>query len=318
MDKDRIFLCHASEDKPQVIEIYRKLKSEGFKPWLDKMDLRPGEYWEKEIKKVLRHSRFIIIFFSNYSVSKRGYVQKEFKLALDTLQQIPEGQIFVIPARLEACDIPEAFDHIHYVDLFDSDGFDRVIQVIREETGSSDPDHSDNPARFKGDDRPVERVSWEDAQGFIQELNKQTGKAFRLPTEAEWEYAARGGKYSQGYLYAGSDRLKQVGWYDENSGSQTREVGLLLGNELGLCDMSGNVLEWCGDWFGENYYAECQEKGMVKDPQGPLSGSNRVLRGGSWFGDARGCRCSYRDGDAPGLRNGNIGFRLVLPFPVSV
>lgn len=130
-EENRIFLCHASEDKPKVIEVYRKLKAAGLHPWLDKMDLLPGQYWDQEIQKALRQSRFIIIFFSSYSVSKRGYVQREFKLALDTLQEIPGGQIFIIPVRLDACTIPDRFSHIHHVDLYEPEGFDLVLKAIQ-------------------------------------------------------------------------------------------------------------------------------------------------------------------------------------------
>ena len=129
-DQDRIFLCHASEDKKQVLAIYHQLKAAGFNPWLDKMDLLPGQKWDGEIRRALKSSRFIIIFFSKFSVSKRGYVQREFKLALDALEEIPDGQIFVIPVRLEDCRIPEAFGHIHYVDLFEEGGFELVHQSV--------------------------------------------------------------------------------------------------------------------------------------------------------------------------------------------
>ena len=134
-DQDRIFLCHASEDKKQVLAIYHQLKAAGFNPWLDKMDLLPGQKWDGEIRRALKSSRFIIIFFSKFSVSKRGYVQREFKLALDALEEIPDDQIFIIPVRLEDCRIPEAFRHIHYVDLFSQGGFDLVIKVIETELG---------------------------------------------------------------------------------------------------------------------------------------------------------------------------------------
>ena len=184
----------------------------------------------------------------------------------------------------------------------------------------------DNPSDFKGERRPVETVSWEDAQdfldkltaradvqAFISQLNPQ-GTEFRLPTEAEWEFAARGGIYSQGYTYAGSDRLKQVGWYGENSDDQTHEVGELLANELGLHDMSGNVWEWCQDWFSDKYYEECHKRGTVENPQGPDSGTLRVLRGGSWFLHPVRCRSVYRIRLDPGSRSVTFGFRLVLPF----
>ncbi len=130
----------------------------------------------------------------------------------------------------------------------------------------------ENPSRFQDEQRPVEQISWNDTQKFLEKLNQLTGKKFRLPTEAEWEFAARGGIYSQGYKYAGSDRLKQVGWYRENSDDQTHEVGLLLANELGLHDMSGNVWEWCQDWFSDKYYAECHKHDTVENPQGPEKG----------------------------------------------
>lgn len=128
--QDRIFLCHASEDKEHVIEVYWKLKMVGLNPWLDKIDLLPGQDWDREIRRALKNSDFIIIFFSQHSVSKRGYVQREFKLALDTLQEIPEGQIFIFPVRLDNCIIPESFSHIHYVDLFEEGSIEKIVNTI--------------------------------------------------------------------------------------------------------------------------------------------------------------------------------------------
>ncbi len=124
-----------------------------------------------------------------------------------------------------------------------------------------------NPSNFKGENRPVEQVSWLDVQDFIKKLNlvlPEGNRGFRLPTEAEWEFAARGGIYSQGYDYCGSDKLKQVGWYTENSNKETHDVGLLLANELGLYDMSGNVFEWCEDWFDEKFYEKCKKGGWSR------------------------------------------------------
>ncbi|MCB0634137.1 MAG: formylglycine-generating enzyme family protein [Saprospiraceae bacterium] len=169
-----------------------------------------------------------------------------------------------------------------------------------------------NPSRFSGEKRPVESVSWDDTQDFIEQLNKKTGKTFRLPSEAEWEYAARGGKYSQGYLFSGSDKLKQVSWYDDNSNGETQEVGLLLLNELGLYDMSGNVYEWCEDDYHDNYQkAPGDAKAWIDLPK---RGALRVLRGGSYFDIAVGCRCTNRNADRPDSHVNDIGFRLVLPF----
>ena len=184
-----------------------------------------------------------------------------------------------------------------------------------------------NPSQFKGDNLPVERVSWDDCQEFISKLNSITGRSFRLPTEAEWEFAARGGKKSKGYKYSGSNNLDEVAWYDGNSGNQTHPVGTKKPNELGIYDMSGNVWEWCADWY-DNYSSS-----PSTDPTGPSSGSFRMSRGGSWNVDAWYCRVSYRNRSRPGgwsLRvwislvshrfgslpdygNGGLGLRLVLP-----
>ncbi|WP_337418456.1 formylglycine-generating enzyme family protein [Prevotellamassilia timonensis] len=163
-----------------------------------------------------------------------------------------------------------------------------------------------NPSNFKGDNLPVECVSWDDCQTFINRLNSYTGRNFRLPTEAEWEFAARGGNYSRHYKYSGSNYISDVAWYDGNSGNRTHPIGTKQANELGLYDMSGNVYEWCSDWYG-SYSSYSQN-----DPTGPNSGSYRVKRGGSWFNYARFCRSSYRNSYAPGYRNYNLGLRLVL------
>ena len=157
-----------------------------------------------------------------------------------------------------------------------------------------------------GDDYPVYYVSWKDAQEFIQKLNAATGKQYRLATEAEWEYAARGGNKSQGNKYSGSNDINEVAWYAENREPTSHPVGTKAPNELGIYDMSGNSWEWCHDWYGE-YTDETQT-----NPQGPVEGSTPVLRGGSWYSAAAGCRVSYRDGSAPGIRADGIGFRLSL------
>ena len=163
-----------------------------------------------------------------------------------------------------------------------------------------------NPSYFKGDNLPVEQVSWNDCQEFLSKLNRITGKTFRLPTEAEWEYAARGGKKSRGCQYSGSNNLSDVAWYWDNSGSKTHAVGSKQSNELGIYDMSGNVWEWCQDWHGR------YSKSSQTNPTGATSGSGRVSRGGCWIGDAGLCRSSYRSDDAPDDRNSNLGLRLVL------
>ena len=157
-----------------------------------------------------------------------------------------------------------------------------------------------NPSEFQGPEHPVETVSWNEAKEFIQQLNKQTGKSYHLLTEAEWEYAARGGTYSEDYLYSGSDNLKEVGWFEENNTPRgTKPVGQKLPNELGIYDMSGNVWEWCEDDDHDHY------KGAPKDGSAwidqPDRGEFRVLRGGYWGDRARDCRVSFRGRLGPDL-----------------
>ena len=162
-----------------------------------------------------------------------------------------------------------------------------------------------NPSYFDDNiNNPVEQVSYDDCKEFISKINALTNKKFRLPTEAEWEFAARGGNKSRDYKYAGSNNLDEVAWYDDNSDGHTHPVKTKAPNELGLYDMSGNVWEWCNDWWG-NYPSTAQT-----NPQGPTSGSCRVCRGGGWDDVARGCRSSYRGSGIPDDRCGRLGFRL--------
>ena len=163
-----------------------------------------------------------------------------------------------------------------------------------------------NPSQFKGDNLPVEKVSWSDCQEFISKLNSMTGRKFRLPTEAEWEYAARGGKKSRGYQYSGSSNISDVAWYDGNSGSKTHPVGTKQANELGIYDMSGNVYEWCSDRYG-SYSSSSQT-----NPTGAYFMSHRVGRGGCWDCNAWYCRSSFRNGSTPDSRDSGLGLRLVL------
>ena len=164
-----------------------------------------------------------------------------------------------------------------------------------------------NPSKSKKGDRyPVEQVSWEDAQEFIQKLNRRTGKSFRLPTEAEWEYAARSGGRKE--KYSGGNSIESVAWYYGNSGGSTHRVGQKQANGLGLHDMSGNVWEWCQDRYGKDYYS----KSPRKNPKGPGSGSHRVYRGGSWLSIPSLVRAAYRYRDLPWLRIANVGFRLAF------
>ena len=163
-----------------------------------------------------------------------------------------------------------------------------------------------NPSNFKGENLPVETVSWKDCQEFLIKLNRITGKTFRLPTEAEWEYAARGGNKSRGYQYSGSNNLSDVAWHTNNSGSKTHAVGSKQANELGIYDMTGNVWEWCQDWYGK--YSSSSKT----NPTGANSGSKRVGRGGSWIINSLVCRSSYRGYSSPDNRLNYVGLRLVL------
>jgi len=402
----RIFLCHASEDKAQVREVYHRLRAiDGFEPWLDEEDLLPGQEWEREIPRALQTSDFILIFLSRNSVAKLGYVQREMKLALDAWQELPEGTIHTIPVRLDECEVPESFRHYHWANLFDPNGFERIVRAIRAEVakqqepiplrrpqpstssspseapatihsaleptltnsigmgvvlipagtfmmGSPDSDataydnekpaHSVtisqpfylgryavtqvqweavmevNPSRFTGDrNRPVERVSWEDTQEFIRRLSiRDGGTRYRLPTEAEWEYACRAGSQTAYSFDSDPSLLNTYGWYDKNSGgffgsilSKTYPVGQRQPNAWGLYDMHGNVWEWVYDWY-KAYNLE-----PVTDPQGPATGSYRVIRGGSWSNNARLCRSAFRLHLTPGSRDERLGFRLLRAAP---
>ena len=258
--------------------------------------------------------------FTFQLLSKRIFEKTE--TTLETLVEIPdvkyssfnvngvqfkmvkvEGGTFQMGATLEqGSDADDDEYPVHSVTLSDYYiGQTQVTQELWEAVMGS------NPSYFTGDNRrPVENVSWKDCQEFIEKLNRLTGKNFRLPTEAEWEYAARGGNKSRGYKYSGSNNPDAVAWYDKNSGSKTHPVAQKQSNESGLYDMSGNLYEWCYDWKGE-YKSNSQT-----NPTGPSTGSSRVLRGCSWYDGAGGVRVSYRSSGAPDYCSYNSGLRLAL------
>lgn len=221
-----------------------------------------------------------------------------------------EGGTFIMGASDDDADAYDYEKPAHQVSLSSySIGETEVTQALWLAVMGS------NPSEFTRDlNRPVERVSWYDCQAFITKLNQLTGKTFRLPTEAEWEFAARGGNKSKDYIYAGSNTINDVAWYWDNIPSQnensvsygTQTVASKFPNELGIYDMSGNVWEWCLDWFG-NYSSSEQT-----DPVGPTTGIGRVSRGGGWFDGASGCRISNRLNDNPTGRSDNHGLRLAL------
>jgi formylglycine-generating enzyme required for sulfatase activity len=164
-----------------------------------------------------------------------------------------------------------------------------------------------NPSYFQenGEEKPVEQMSWDDIQDFLKKLHQYTHKKYCLPTEAQWEYAARGGNPTP-FRYAGSDDLSKIAWSSDNSGLNTYPGGLLLSNEYGIYDLSGNVWEWCADWYGE------YEKAPKLNPAGPRKGDSRVTRGGSGGNEPQFCRAALRNNFKPSDRNILIGFRLIL------
>ena len=211
-----------------------------------------------------------------------------------------EGGTFTMGATSEqGSDVSDDEKPAHQVTLSDYYiGQTEVTQALWKAVMGS------NPSDSKGDNLPVEQVSWDDCQVFIQNLNQLTGKQFRLPTEAEWEYAARGGRKSRGYKYAGGNDIGLVAWYTGNSGNETHTVATKQANELGVYDMSGNVWEWCSDRYGD-YRSSSQS-----DPQGSSSGYFRVYRGGSCYCNAGDCRVSYRFFGTPDFRYNDLGLRL--------
>ena len=227
-----------------------------------------------------------------------------------------EGGTFTMGATAEqGSDAYDSEYPTHQVTLSGfSIGQTEVTQELWQAVMGSNPSYFNGGSSGTNLNRPVEQVSWDDCQAFITKLNEMTGQQFRLPTEAEWEYAARGGNSSQGYKYAGSNTIDDVAWYWYNIPSQsegtagygTQTVATKQPNELGIYDMSGNVWEWCQDWYG-SYSA-----GAQTNPAGPASYSIRVCRGGSWCDYARSCRVSFRGSDSPDGRYSYLGLRLAL------
>lgn len=167
-------------------------------------------------------------------------------------------------------------------------------------------DYSGSPSRGVGPDYPMYCVSWDEAMKFCRLLSNKTGRTYTLPTEAQWEYAARGGNKNEGAKYAGSNMIDAVAWYTDNSGSSTHIVGSKRANALGIYDMSGNVSEWCKDWYASSYVSY-----DTNNPEGPSSGGSRVLRGGDFYDTAFNCRVAYRCGSSPDNSTNARGFRVV-------
>ncbi len=379
--KLKVFLCHSSGDKPAVRTLYQRLCADDIEPWLDEEDLLPGQKWEQEIPQAVRAADAILVCLSRSSITKEGYVQKEIMYALDAAKEKPEGTIFLIPLRLEDCEIPDRLKDWQVGNLFEERGYEKLLRALRvranalgltslassapsqqsaaaklpplirnsigmelvlipagefrmgAEDGNDDekPVHlvrisrpfylgkyavtqaqweavmGENRSHFTGDpSRPVERVSWTDVQEFLRRLGeKDGGKPYRLPTEAEWEYAARAGAATSYCFGKESSQLGEYAWYEENTGGTTHPVGKLKPNAWGLYDVHGNVWEWVQDWYDAAYY----QRSPVEDPRGPEQGQYRVVRGGSWSNEPWDGRVSVRGGGGPGDRGGVIGFR---------
>jgi formylglycine-generating enzyme required for sulfatase activity len=423
----QIFLAHASEDKPAVLALYNRLKQAGYKPWLDKKDLIPGQIWRDEIPKAIKASQIFLACLSGKSANKQGYIQRELRIALDILGEMLPGTIFFIPMRLEECEIPDLrmsevglnLRDIHRLDYWEEDGFEQLERAIgyqfklepeepkqplsvfnfeivrvnakgeqirkeskqsqyfRQDLGNditlemvaipggtftmgSPPNEKDsydderpqqkvnvppffigkypitqsqwkaiaatakididletNPSNFKGDELPVERVNWYQATEFCKRLSRETKREYRLPSEAEWEYACRAGTTTP--FYFGETITGELANYnasktyaEEAKGeyrSETTPVGQFPPNAFGLYDMHGNVWEWCADtWHGN--YDGAPTDGSVWIKNG--NDNRSFLRGGSWFYRPNCCRSAYRNGsNRRDYNNVSIGFRVV-------
>ena len=378
----QIFLAHANEDEEAVLKLYERLKEAGYRPWLHKKDLIPGQNWRTVIPQVIAKSQLFIACLSQQSIAKQGFVQKEFKLALNKYAEMPQETIYIIPLRLDECQIPDLrqdeyglnLRDIQWLDYWKDDGFENLERAItyrfksllsdkpltqsqnfiqdlssdvklkmiyisggrfimgspeEEEREKEKPKHEvtiqpffmgkypitqeqyrqvtgNNPSYFKSDNRPVENVFWNDAVEFCEILSQRTGREYRLPYEAEWEYACRAGtttKYHFGNII--TDKLAN---YGGNVG-KTTPVGKYPPNDFGLYDMHGNVWELCQDDWHDNY------QGAPINGSAWLSGDSsiKVVRGGSWYYSPGFCRSAYRNNNIRmhGSINDDVSFRVV-------
>lgn len=413
----RVFLCHSSGDKPAVRGLYQRLRADGFDPWLDEEELLPGQEWQREIPQAVRSADVVLVCLSPQSITKAGYVQKEIKFTLDVADEQPEGTIFLIPLRLEPCEVPERLSRWQWVDLFNERGYERLLRLLRvraealvilrpeaEESPSTPP--AEKPAASRGTLHPVQRdmppvtptppdrmtitrpihlelvrvpageflmgsdpakdknarpeeqpqhcvyasefyigkypitneqyaafvkatkhrapdhwkngqipagkenhpvvvVSWNDAVVFCQWLSGETGQPFRLPTEAEWEKAARG---TDGRIYPWGDGWDKTRLNSREGGpGDTTPVGHYspIGDSpYGAADMCGNVWEWCQKKWLDSYkdYYDNDLEGMF--PQ--------VLRGGAFYNYDGNIRCAVRYWYKPDLRDWDLGFRVCV------
>jgi len=257
---------------------------------------------------LLRGNHNLVLSYPGY-YNHRQTIFVSDTLMLDTLRLEPEvkfemilveGGTFSMGSEVEGEE--EKPVHTVSLDTFYLSKYEVTQQQWFEVMGS-------NPAKFNTcKECPVESVSWDDIREFLQKLNAKSGKNYRLPTEAEWEFAARGGNKSKGLICSGSNKAEEVAWLGSNSGSKTHPVGQKLPNELGLHDMSGNVWEWCCDLYDETYY----QRSPVNNPKGSLYGTDHILRGGSWLGSSSNCHAAGRHWEHSSRDSDLNGFRLAL------
>jgi formylglycine-generating enzyme required for sulfatase activity len=378
--KPRIFLCHAKEDKARVIELYQQLKAAGYHPWLDKYDLLPGQDWWTEIEKIISDPyNLVVVCLTKNSTTKRGVVQQEIAGALDVLKKMPEDTIYLIPARLERCQVPKRLSHLHWVDLFEPDGLEYLKRPLDVEIGKRLPpfepelvlipageflmgsdleqdkfankdeqpqhtvylpdyylakapvtnaqyaafveptDHKrpghwidGKPPKGK-EDHPVVEVTWRDAVAYCTWLAQVTRKAYRLPSEAEWEKGARG---TEGWIYPwGNEWDPKRCNSSEGDWRDTTPVGAYPqgASPYGLLDMAGNVWEWTTSLWGKG-----GSKPEFKYPYDPTDGREylgagyKVLRGGSWNNSRNYARCACRLPYLPNSLWHYLGFRVCV------
>lgn len=278
-------------------------------------DIVPGDY------TLSVEAQGYVTTTENISVSNGQVLEKYLQLFRPSFSQmviIPVGSFTMgCTSEQSNCNSDENPTHQVTLSAYEIGKYEVTQKEWRTVMGS-------NPAFFTGDNKPVEQVSWNDIITFCNALSLQEGltpvytingstvsanwyaDGYRLPTEAEWEYAARGGALSTNTRYSGSNIINDVSWFSSNSSSKTHDIGSKSPNQLGIYDMSGNVWEWCWDWYSPNYYTQS----IQTDPKGPDAGSGRVLRGGSWYNYAERCRISYRYDSSPSSRNSLNGFRL--------
>ena len=380
----KVFLCHASGDKPAVRELYHRLRADGIDPWFDEESLLAGQDWQLEIPKAVRSSDAVILCLSSRAITKAGYFHKEIKYALDVADEQPEGAIFLIPLRLEECEVPERLRRPHWVDFFQETGYERLLRALRaraeflglgrypwepemiyipagefwmgtdrqalrlagikwedwmdterpyhrvhlpdyaigkypvtnaqyaafvDATGHDLPERwtHGKPPRHQ-EDHPVVAVSLQDAAAYCRWLSKVTGKEYRLPSEAEWEKAARG---TGGRIYPwGDEPPDEERCNFGNNVARTTAVGHYSpqgDSPYGCADMAGNVWEWTWSLYTDYPY----DPGDGRKHLGADPGIPRVLRGGAFDDKVRDVRCARRLGYVPDYRYRYGGFRLV-------